>query len=65
LFAIASDGSPVFEFVDAIGNLIIGGACGIWSMKTILSREFKKYRIVITPSAEAQVEKMLYEKSPE
>lgn len=42
---------------------IVGIACaivgGIWSVKKVLEKEYRQYRLVLIPAAEAQIQKSL------
>ncbi|RMH21405.1 MAG: hypothetical protein D6698_02835 [Gammaproteobacteria bacterium] len=51
------------EFSGQIAGFLAGIPVGIWVVKTILTKEFGRFRIAILPSTEAQLEKIVQERN--
>jgi hypothetical protein len=48
-----------------IGGMLVSIPVGIWAVKTILGKEFPKYRIVLAPSLERRIEAQIYDQTPD
>ncbi len=44
--------------------MLVSIPVGIWVVKTILAKDFAKYRIVLVPSLESRIEAQLHDQPP-
>ncbi|MDH3830267.1 MAG: hypothetical protein OEV12_02370 [Gammaproteobacteria bacterium] len=52
----------VYSWVQ-IGGMLVTIPVGIWVVKSILNKDFKKYRIILVPSLESRVEAQIQDRT--
>ena len=46
-----------------IGGMLVSIPIGIWVVKTILNKDFRKYRIILVPSLESRIEAQIHDRT--
>lgn len=46
-----------------IGGILVSIPVGIWVVKTILNKDFRKYRITLVPSLESRIEAQIHDRT--
>lgn len=49
----------IVEQVGQLAGMIVGIPIGIWVIKTVLTKEYRQYRIALVPSREAELEALV------
>jgi len=64
IFGTATDTNDnLIQTWTEIGGMLVSIPIGIWVVKTILNKDFRKYRIILVPSLESRIEAQIHDRT--